>query len=193
MITCSKERFVRPQDPKPLGDLGGPWRSWVRHESDALPSEMKGVHPEQKSSKTGSEAPCVAPRGVRQRRSQDALGRKPRAAKLRAVARSKPSSSLVTRSEEAEPLQAWRRQHASGSSSTSAPRYSSGVAGTARSERKALNVRDLEQLEANETDGTRRRAEAARLVEESEKPVVPVKAAKAVGGKGLRLGTRLER
>jgi len=56
-----------------------------------------------------------------------------------------------------------------------------------------LNVRDLEQLEANETDGTRRRAEAARLVEESEKPVVPVKAAKAVGGKGLRLGTRLER
>src|SRR5687767_15631575 len=54
--------------------------------------------------------------------------------------------------------------------------FRSGVAGTARSERKALNVRDLEQLEANETDGTRRRAEAARLVEESEKPVVPVKA-----------------
>jgi hypothetical protein len=73
------------------------------------------------------------------------------------------------------------------------PRYSSGVAGTARNERKASNVRDLEQLEANETDSTRLRAEAVRLVEESEELVVPMKSAKADGGKGLRLGTRLAR
>ena len=161
--------------------------------SDALPSEMKGVHPEHKSSKTGSEAPCESPRGDRQKRSQDALDCKPRAAKLRAVASSKPSSSLVTRSEEAEPLEAWRRQYVSGSRSTGAPRHSSGVTGTARSERKALNVRDLTQLEANETGDSRPRAEVARLCEKSEELVVPAKSAKADGGKGLRLGTRLAR
>ena len=70
---------------------------------------------------------------------------------------------------------------------------SSGVAGTARSKRKALNVRDLDQIEANETDCTRPKAKAVRLSEESEKLVVPSKAAKVAGGKGLRLGLRLER
>jgi hypothetical protein len=56
-----------------------------------------------------------------------------------------------------------------------------------------LNVRDLDQIEANETDGTRPRAEAVRLIEESEKLVVPLKAAKVAGGKGLHLGLRLAR
>lgn len=55
-----------------------------------LPSEMKGVHPEEKSSETGSEAPCVMPRGVRQKRSQNVVGRKPTAAKLRAVTQVNP-------------------------------------------------------------------------------------------------------
>src|SRR5688500_5797791 len=113
---------------------------------------MRGVHPEKQLSKTGSEAPCVTPRGVRQKRSQNAVGRRPRAAKLRAVASSKPSSSLVTRNGDAEPVEAWRRQHDSGSSSTCAPSQSSGVAGTARNERKASNVRDLDQNVADETD-----------------------------------------
>lgn len=135
----------------------------------------------------------MTPRGVRQKRSQNVLGRKPRAAKLRAVASSKPSSSLVTNIGDAEPLQTWRRQHDSGSSSTDAPSRSSGVAGTARSNRKALNVRDLEQIEANETDGTRLQAEAVGLIEESERLVLPLKAAKAAGGKGLHLGLRLAR
>ena len=99
---CAEEsREVHTQKSwRPLGVLA----SWVRHESDALPSEMKGVHPEKKLSKTGSEAPCAAPRGARQKRSQNALGRKSRAAKLRAVASSKPSCSLVTRNGDAEPL-----------------------------------------------------------------------------------------
>jgi len=56
-----------------------------------------------------------------------------------------------------------------------------------------LNVRDLDQIEANETDGTRLRAEAVGLNEESEELVVPPKAVKAAGGKGLHLGTRLAR
>ena len=114
--------------------------------SDALPSEMKGVHPEEKSSETGSEAPCVMPRGVQQKRSQNALGREPRVAKLRAVACSKPRCSLVTRIEEAEPLQVRRRQQ---TPTKWLDREwlvsSSGVAGTARSKRKALNVRDLDR------------------------------------------------
>jgi len=133
------------------------------------------------------------PRGVQQKRSQNVLGRKPRAAKLRAVASSKPSSSLVTNDGDAEPLQTWRRQHDSECSSAWAPNRSSGVAGTARSERKALNVRDLDQIEANETDGTRLRAEAVGLIEESEELIVPLKAVKAAGGKGLHLGMRLAR
>jgi hypothetical protein len=49
----------------------------------------------------------------------------------------------VTKIEEAEPLQSWRRQHTPGRSSTKAPVRSSGVAGTARRERNALNVGDL--------------------------------------------------
>jgi len=56
-----------------------------------------------------------------------------------------------------------------------------------------LNVRDLEQLEANETDCSRLQAKAVRLSEESEKLIVPVKAVKAAGGKGLHLGSRLAR
>ena len=56
-----------------------------------------------------------------------------------------------------------------------------------------MNVRDLEQREADETDSTRPRAEAVRLSEESEKLIVPMKVAKAAGGKGLRLGLRLAR
>jgi len=54
-------------------------------------------------------------------------------------------------------------------------------------------VRDLDQIEANETDGTRPQVETVRLIEESEKPVVPMKAAKVAGGKGLHLGSRLAR
>lgn len=54
-----------------------------------------------------------------------------------------------------------------------------------------MNVRDLVQIEANETDRTRPKAKAAGLSEESEKLVLPLKAAKAAGGKGLHLGLRL--
>ena len=109
-----------------------------------LPSEMKGVHPEEKSSETGSEAPCVMPRGVQQKRSQNAVGCKPTVAKLRAVACSKPRCSLVRSHGEAEPLRGGRRQQAPTKlldSEWSMP--SPGVTGTARSERKALNVGDL--------------------------------------------------
>jgi hypothetical protein len=70
---------------------------------------------------------------------------------------------------------------------------SSGVAGTARSNRKALNVRDLVQIERFETGRTRPKAKAFRLSEESEKLVVPMKATKAAGGKGLHLGLRQAR
>ena len=58
--------------------------------SGALPSEMKGDHPEEWSSKTGSEAPCVMPRGVQQKRGQDASGGKPEAANLRAERAANP-------------------------------------------------------------------------------------------------------
>ena len=44
---------------------------------------------------------------------------------------------------------------------------------------------------AIETGSTRPKAKAVRLSEESEKLVVPVKAVKAAGGKGLHLGLRL--
>jgi hypothetical protein len=54
-------------------------------------------------------------------------------------------------------------------------------------------VRDLDQIEANETDGTRLRAKAVGLIEESEKLIVLSKAAKVAGGKGLHLGMRLAR
>lgn len=54
-------------------------------------------------------------------------------------------------------------------------------------------MRDLDQIEANETDGTRQQAEAVGLIEESEKLIVPLKAAKVAGGKGLHLGMRLAR
>jgi len=185
--SCAIAPSARTKDHPP--SLLCPWRSWVRHESDALPSEMKGVHPEKKLSKTGSEAPCAAPRGARQKRNQNALDRKSRAAKLRAVASSKPSCSLVTRNGDAEPLQAWRRQHDSGSSLTSAPSWSSGVAGTARSERKALNVRDLDQIEANETDGTRpqsRGGQAERGVGEARSTV---EGSESCWREGASLGT----
>ena len=119
------------------------WRTLGASRKRRLPREMKGVHPEEESSETGSEAPCVRPRGVQQKRSRYTLGRKPRAANLRAVARSEPRRSLVMRIEEAEPLQVGRRQHTTGRYSTSAPSCSSGVAGTARRDRKALNARDL--------------------------------------------------
>src|SRR5689334_16726304 len=105
---------------------------------------MKGVHPEEESNETGSEAPCVTSRGVRQRRSQNAEGREPPAAKLRAVARSEPRCSPVREGGEAELLQDWRRQQVPPSSSTCVAVPSPGVAGTARSERKALNARDLD-------------------------------------------------
>ena len=81
-----------------------PGAAWVRRESGDLPSEMKGVHPEEESNETGSEAPCVMPRGVQQKRSQDAEGRTPSDAKLRAVARSEPRCSPVSHSGKAEPL-----------------------------------------------------------------------------------------
>jgi hypothetical protein len=51
-------------------------------------------------------------------------------------------------------------------------------------------VRDLDQNVADETDLPRPQAETVRLSEESEKLVVPLKAAKVAGGKGLRLGLR---
>jgi hypothetical protein len=44
---------------------------------------------------------------------------------------------------------------------------------------------------AIETGRPRPKAEAVRLSEESEKLVVPLKAVKAAGGKGLHLGLRL--
>ena len=113
--------------------------------SDDLPSEMKGVHPVEKSNKTGSEAPCVKPRGFQQRRSRNAVGGEPTVAKLRAVARSEPRRSLVRHNGEAEPFQGWRRQQAPLSRSTCMTVSSPGVAGTARSERKALNARDLDR------------------------------------------------
>ena len=66
------------------------------------------------------------------------------AAKLRAVARSEPRCSLVRRDGEAEPVRSRRRQQASTKLLDSEWSMSSpGVAGTARSERKALNVGDL--------------------------------------------------
>jgi len=55
-----------------------------------------------------------------------------------------------------------------------------------------LNVRDLAETERSKTARTRPKAKADRLSEESEKLVVPLKAAKAAGGKGLHLGLRLE-
>ena len=87
----------------------------------------------------------MKPRGFRQRRSQKAVGRKPTVAKLRAVARSEPRCSLVRQNWEAEPFQDGRRQQAPLSRSTCMAVSSSGVAGTARSERKALNARDLDR------------------------------------------------
>ena len=117
----------------------------MRRESGDLPSEMKGVHPEEESNETGSEAPCVKPRGFQQKRSQNAVGSEPTVAKLRAVARSEPRCSPVRKGGEAELLQDWRRQQAPPSSSTCVAVSSPGVAGTARSERKALNARDLDR------------------------------------------------
>ncbi len=129
------------RNQKILGDLGGlgcatKWR---------LPSEMKGVHPEEDRVKQVARSPAwhrEEPSRSGTRMLQEC---KPGAANLRAVARSEPRSSLVTRSREAEPLQARRRQHAVGKVLDGSPPRSLGVAGTARRDRKALNVGDLDR------------------------------------------------
>src|SRR5258708_38203504 len=92
---------------KNLGGLGcaTKWR---------LPSEMKGVHPEEDRVKQVARSPAWHREEPSRSGTIMLQECKPGAANLRAVARSEPRSSLVTRSREAEPLQARRRQHAVG-------------------------------------------------------------------------------
>src|SRR3989442_7201511 len=90
---------------------------------------------------------------------------------------------------EAEPLQSGRRPHASGRCSVDTPRRSSGVAGTARGERNALNTGALagrgSRPQRGAQDGSR--GVAAYTREESDGAIVLTRAVKAVGGKGTQL------
>jgi len=72
-----------------------------------------------------------------------------------------------------------------------APRHSSGVAEAARGDRNALNTGDLGPRGWPPRLGIKAASQEPGRAEESDEAVVPVKAAKAAGGKGLYLTTRL--
>ena len=168
--------------------FGRVWRARAPR-SGVLPSGMKGAHPE-KTKQSGSEVPGVTPRGVQPKRDQNVLGREPRTAKRRAATRSEPRCSPVKTSGEVEPLGIWRRQHAT-AELLGWPAHSPGVVrgGTPR-QANAERGRPRSVRLAIATDGSRPHAEAIRPVEESDGPIVPMKAVKAAGGKGPCLTTR---
>ena len=76
-----------------------------------VPRRMKGACSVKRQ--TESEVPCVMPRGVQQKRDQNALRCKRRAAKRRAERAANPDVAPLGGGE-AEPLDLWRRQHAPG-------------------------------------------------------------------------------
>ena len=75
--------------------------------------------------------------------------------------------------------------------SVNAPRHSSGVAEAARGDRKALNTGDLGPRGWPPPLGLKAASQEPGRTEESDEAVVPAKVAKATGGKGLYLRTRL--
>lgn len=75
--------------------------------------------------------------------------------------------------------------------SVDAPKHSSGVAEAARGDRNALNTGDLVPCGWHPPPVHQGREPRRRADEESDEAVVPAKAAKAAGGKGLYLTTRL--
>ena len=126
----------------------------------------------------------MAPRGAQQKRGQNVMRRNRMAAKRRAVACSEPRRSLVNLAEEAE-APSLRAKAAGIAARSTRAISSSGVAGPARRDRNALNAGDLARGRSRATDGPRPRAEASRSGEESDESIVPTKAVKVAGGKGL--------
>lgn len=84
------------------------------------------------------------PRGVQQKRGQYAVGGNPRLRRDGPQREANPDVASRV-SGEAEPLFIRRRQYVSGRCSMDAPTRSSGVAGAARREGKALNTGDLDR------------------------------------------------